>query len=80
LRQMLRMQDISNFFETDVAVESARKLRRAASTGRPLGGAEWLKALEKSAARDLAEPSRGRPSAGAKLVTHTNPTSAAMPS
>lgn len=37
--------DMPRFFETDVGAEAAKKLRRAAMTGRPLGGAEWLKAL-----------------------------------
>lgn len=43
--------DLPRFFEADVAAESAKKLRRAAATGRPLGGAAWLKALEKSLGR-----------------------------
>jgi putative transposase len=53
--------DLPRFFEADVGSEALRKLRRATSTGRPLGGAEWLKAIEKSAGRSLAEPKRGRP-------------------
>jgi putative transposase len=52
---------MAGFFETDVSEEAQRKLRRAAATGRPLGGAEWLKALETSTGRTLAEPKRGRP-------------------
>lgn len=32
--------DVARFFETDVAEEAKRKLRRAASSGRPLGGRE----------------------------------------
>lgn len=49
--ESLRMHvrsDLPRFFEADVAEEAAKKLRRAAATGRPLGGAAWLKALEKS--------------------------------
>jgi hypothetical protein len=38
------------FFEADVGAEAAKNLRRATMTGRPLGGAAWLKALEKSLA------------------------------
>lgn len=60
LRRQL-LQNMPRFFETDVTEEGRRKLRCAAATGRPLGGAEWLKALEKSTGRDLAEPKRGRP-------------------
>ncbi|HYD74172.1 MAG TPA: hypothetical protein VEF55_13620, partial [Candidatus Binatia bacterium] len=58
------------FFEADVSEEARRKLRRAAATGRPLGGVEWLKQLEKTTGRELAERKRGRPSA--KLVTHAH--------
>lgn len=54
--------DLPRFFETDVTAEAATKLRRAAATGRALGGAEWLKAMEKCAGRSLIPPKRGRPS------------------
>ncbi len=54
-------EHMARFFDTDVSEEAQRKLRRAAATGRPLGGAEWLKALEKSTGRALGEPRRGRP-------------------
>ena len=40
--------DLPRFFETDVAAEAMKKLRAAAMSGRPLGGAAWLKALERS--------------------------------
>ncbi|GAM97827.1 transposase and inactivated derivatives [alpha proteobacterium U9-1i] len=40
--------DVTHFFQADVAEEAKRKLRRAASSGRPLGGAEWLKALQRA--------------------------------
>jgi putative transposase len=53
-----------HFFDADVSEEARRKLRGAAATGRPLGGAAWLKALEKSAGRTLSPPKRGRPNAG----------------
>ena len=49
------------FFDLDLAEESRRKLRRASRTGRPLGAAAWIKALEAAAGRPLAEPRRGRP-------------------
>ncbi|MEQ1709679.1 MAG: transposase [Terricaulis sp.] len=60
--------DMPRFFEADVGAEALRKLRRASTTGRPLGGAEWLKALEDSAGRRLGEPKRGRPSLA--LITY----------
>jgi putative transposase len=53
--------DLPRFFEVDVAAEAMKKLRRAAATGRPLGGAAWLKALEQAAGRVLRDPPRGRP-------------------
>lgn len=52
---------LASFFDVDVEEEAARKLRRAVSTGRPLGAAAWVKALEASCGRALAEPPRGRP-------------------
>jgi len=60
LRQYVR-EDMARFFEADVEAEALKKLRSAASTGHPLGGAAWLKALEKSTGRSFAEPKRGRP-------------------
>lgn len=57
-----RVRDgMAGFFEADVTEEAKRKLRRASVTGRPLGGAEWLRALERSVGRELAAPRRGRP-------------------
>jgi putative transposase len=55
--------DLADFFGTDVGEDARRKLRHAAATGRPLGGAEWLKQIEKAAGRSLAAPKRGRPRA-----------------
>lgn len=49
------------FFDLDVEEEARRRLRRAALTGRPLGAAAWIKALEASTGRRLADPPRGRP-------------------
>ena len=49
------------FFDLDVDEEAKRALRRASSTGRPLGAAEWVKALERSTGRSLAAPVMGRP-------------------
>jgi putative transposase len=53
--------EMASFFDLDVTEEARRKLRRASSTGRPLGAAEWIKALEASTGRALAPPPIGRP-------------------
>ena len=52
---------MATFFDLDVAEEAARALRRATSTGRPLGAAAWVKALEASAGRSLSARPPGRP-------------------
>lgn len=46
--------DMEHFFETDVAQEALTKLRKASTSGRPLGGAEWLKTLQAHQAGDTA--------------------------
>lgn len=51
----------ADFFELDVEDEARRKLRRASTTGRPLGAAAWVKALEAATGRNLSAPSMGRP-------------------
>lgn len=51
----------AGFFEADVEAEAQRKLRRAALSGRPLGGMAWVKALEVATGRALTDPPRGRP-------------------
>ena len=56
-----RGAELASFFDLDVTEETRRKLRRASSTGRPLGAAEWAKALEASTGRALAPPPMGRP-------------------
>lgn len=62
--------DMRGFFATDVAEEARKKLRRASVTGRPLGGSDWLKALEQSSGRSLAPPRRGRPPDDAHSFAH----------
>lgn len=52
---------MSAFFQTDVSEEARKKLRAAANTGRPLGAAAWVKALEQASGRTLQAPRRGRP-------------------
>jgi putative transposase len=54
-------EDMAAFFDVDVAQDARRALRRASMTGRPLGGAAWVKALEAATGRDLAAPPIGRP-------------------
>jgi len=49
------------FFDLDVEAEARGRLRRASLTGRPLGAAAWVKALEVSTGRRLGDPPRGRP-------------------
>lgn len=56
--------EMANLFALDVTDEARRKLRRASCTGRPLGAAEWVKALEASTGRALAPPPMGRPGRG----------------
>ena len=53
---------MAGFFDVDLEEEGWRKLRRASSTGRPLGAAAWIKALEAATGRALAAPPMGRPS------------------
>jgi putative transposase len=53
--------EMPGFFDIDVAEDARRKLRRASGTGRPLGAADWIKALEAATGRPLAEPKMGRP-------------------
>ena len=59
---------LGSFFDLDVEAEAQRKLRRAAVTGRPLGAAAWVKALEAATGRSLADPPRGRPPAAQERV------------
>jgi putative transposase len=49
------------FFDLDVEAEARDRLRRASLTGRPLGAAAWIQALEASTGRRLVDPLRGRP-------------------
>ena len=51
------------FFDMDLAEEGRRKLRKASLDGRPLGAADWIKALEATSGRVLTTPRRGRPPA-----------------
>lgn len=53
--------DMDGFFDLDVEEQAKRKLRRASSTGRPLGAAAWVKTLEAATGRVLAQPPMGRP-------------------
>jgi hypothetical protein len=53
--------EAAGFFDLDVQADARHALRRASSTGRPLGAAAWIKALEASTGRRLASPPMGRP-------------------
>jgi putative transposase len=53
---------VDRFFDVDVQEEGRRALKRASSTGRPLGAAAWIKSLEAATGRKLAPPAIGRPS------------------
>jgi len=53
--------EMGRFFDLDVEAEAQRRLRRATSTGRPLGAADWVKALEASTGRSLSPRPVGRP-------------------
>jgi hypothetical protein len=55
---------MATFFDVDVEEETRRRLRRASTTGRPLGAAEWVKRLEAETGRRLADPPMGRPRGG----------------
>lgn len=72
------MQQMPRFFETDVAEEQARKLRRASATGRPLGASAWVKALETSSGRALAPLRRGRPPVSASRQPKTQSAAGAV--
>ncbi len=53
--------ELDQLFACDVSADAQRKLQRAATTGRPLGAGDWVKALEARFGRRLTEPARGRP-------------------
>jgi putative transposase len=52
---------LDRFFDLDVAEAARRALRRASTTGRPLGATARVKALEKSTGRDVTPAQVGRP-------------------
>lgn len=66
--------EVVRFFDLDVEEEARRKLRRASSTGRPLGASDWIKALEASTGRALAAPVMGRPVVGEAHTTRVGAT------
>ncbi len=59
---------MGEFFDLDVAEEAQRALRRASTTGRPLGSAAWIKALEASTGRSFGASAIGRPSTGTRTT------------
>lgn len=54
-------RDMPRFFDLDLQEEALRTLRRATSSRRPLGAADWVKSLERATGRALAQPPIGRP-------------------
>ncbi|HWA23045.1 MAG TPA: hypothetical protein VG735_11670, partial [Caulobacterales bacterium] len=60
-----RVGRADTFFDLGLAEEGRRKLRSASATGRPLGAAAWVKALENQLGRALAPGKPGRPAANA---------------
>ena len=55
------LADMPGFFDFDAEDAARRALRRANGTGRPLGAAAWVAALETATGRALATPPIGRP-------------------
>ncbi|HRD46788.1 MAG TPA: transposase [Caulobacter sp.] len=61
------------FFDADIDDEARARLRRACSTGRPVGDIAWVKALEARTGRSLVDPPMGRPRRGESRDTHHFP-------
>jgi putative transposase len=59
---------LPRFFDVDVEEEAARVLRRATSTGCPLGAGAWVKALEAATGQSLIDRPPGRPRKPAQPV------------
>ncbi len=55
-----RVGDFAAFLGTDEDQQATRALRMAETTGRPLGDASWVTALEERTGRTLAARKRGR--------------------
>jgi putative transposase len=54
-----RVGDFAAFLGTEEDQQASRALRMAETTGRPLGAAEWVEALEQQTGRELAPKKRG---------------------
>ena len=63
--------EMAGFFDLDVAAEARQALRRASTTGRPLGAGAWVKALEAATGRTLTAAPVGRPKSGPTSGTRT---------
>ena len=55
-----RIPDLAALLETAEDAERTMRLRRAETVGRPIGGADWLAALEQASGRALLPGQRGR--------------------
>jgi putative transposase len=53
--------ELGGFFDADAPDDERRRLRAASTSGRPLGGAAWISALERSTGRRFSASPRGRP-------------------
>jgi putative transposase len=62
---------LGRFFDIDVAEDVRGRLRAVATTGRPLGDAGWIAALERTVGRKLTAAPRGRPTAKREEIGDT---------
>jgi putative transposase len=63
--------ELRGFFDTDVVDEDRMRLRAAAASGRPLGGAAWISALECATGRKLRAAPVGRPAKAGEEIGDT---------
>ena len=64
-----RIGDFAMFLGTDEDQQATRALRMAETTGRPLGEASWVAALEERTGRTLAAQKRGRKGPEIRLLS-----------
>ena len=64
-----RVGDFAAFLGTDEDQQATRALRMAETTGRPLGDASWVRALEERTGRTLAAQKRGRKASENRLLS-----------
>ena len=64
-----RVGDFESFLGADEDQQATRALRMAETTGRPLGSASWVAALEERTGRTLAAQKRGRKAGENRLLS-----------